>query len=207
MELRSHSMTVDQFLVQGGLQDKAFGEALTPLQRDMLVYMDENKRSAKRIKQLMYEYAERASKAPPPDQGGMFGPTEPVTKEKLFAEALAAVKDAQSGAAEAREMDRLKEFQKSGFFADAEFDKGSAMTAEQYAARQAATVSASAFEKQEGGFFDNPEFDEATRVKPEFGQRIQRSRTSRRRREVLRTRPQTYHGGDTAKREGEHWKA
>ena len=87
VDLKANSLTVEQFLAQGGLQDEAFGEALTPLQKEMLVYFDQNKRSAKRIKQLMYEYAERASKAPPPDQGGLLGPVEPVTKEKLFAEA------------------------------------------------------------------------------------------------------------------------
>ena len=78
-------------------------------------------------------------------------------------------------------MERLKKFQKSGFFADPEFDKGSAMTHEQFAARQAATVPASAFKEQTGGFFDNPEFDEATRVKPEFGQKVQRPRRRSRR--------------------------
>ena len=183
VDLKANSLTVEQFLAQGGLQDEAFGEALTPLQKEMLVYFDENKRSAKRIKQLMYEYAERASKAPPPDQGGLLGPVEPVTKEKLFADSLAAVRQAQSGATDARELERLKKFQKSGFFADPEFDKGSAMTHEQYAAQQAATVPASAFEEQEGGFFDNPEFDEATKVKPEFGQRLAERPRRRSRRE------------------------
>ena len=63
--------TVDDYLSQSSM----FGDEmdLSPVGRDILAFMDKNNRSAKQIREALKGYVEEAAKAPPPNQGGMFG--------------------------------------------------------------------------------------------------------------------------------------
>jgi len=78
--LRDMNQSVTFYLAQQGM----FGEDLTPLQRDMLVQFDANKRSAKKIGLLIANYRDAAVKAGGPDTGALFEDIAPPTKETLW---------------------------------------------------------------------------------------------------------------------------
>lgn len=80
-------LTVQKYLSQGQL----FGQReLTPFQEGVLGFLDDNRRSAKRIAAVLSAYAQAVIASPAPSQGALFGPGG-ATKQELWE---AAVKSA-----------------------------------------------------------------------------------------------------------------
>lgn len=80
--LKEEGMTVDEYLAQGSM----FTEELNPLAKTLLYYFEQNKRSAKKIANLLSEYTEVVKALGNPNQGTMFDELGEIpTKEELLA--------------------------------------------------------------------------------------------------------------------------
>lgn len=82
--LREQGTSVSGYLAQMGM----FGEDLTPLQRNILVHLDANKRSAKRIAATLADYVDLAIKAGDPGSGTLFEDIAPPEKTTLWQAAV-----------------------------------------------------------------------------------------------------------------------
>lgn len=85
------SLTVAKYLDQSQM----FERELTPFQEVMLRSLDEHRRSAKRLGAIFSAYAGLVDELPPPEQGGLFGPVDPPTKEMVWDQALRRVEEPQ----------------------------------------------------------------------------------------------------------------
>lgn len=93
-ELRSKSMTFDDFEAQGDL----LGIDITPEQLLLMRFMDDNIRSPRAMSALISEYYAALNRAGDPKQADMFGGQVP-TKSQLLEEALNAVENDPAAAA------------------------------------------------------------------------------------------------------------
>jgi diguanylate cyclase (GGDEF)-like protein len=82
--LREQGESVTGYLAQIGM----FGEDLTPLQRSILVHLEQNRRSAKRIAATLADYADLAVKAGDPSSGILFEDIAPPEKATLWQAAI-----------------------------------------------------------------------------------------------------------------------
>lgn len=71
-------MTVDEYLNQGNM----FGSGMTPTQRKILVALNERRRSAKQVEELLTNWSTLVEQQPNPQQAGMFGDIG-ATKDEL----------------------------------------------------------------------------------------------------------------------------
>jgi hypothetical protein len=76
-DLRSQGQSVAEYQKQGAL----FGRELTPTQERLLVVLDENKRSGKRVREIFDSYADRVINSPDPNQGALFGGAKQTREE------------------------------------------------------------------------------------------------------------------------------
>jgi hypothetical protein len=85
--LKSENMTVSKYLAQSQMLERE----LTPFQERILQVLDEHSRSAKRIGQILTNYAQSVIDSAPPGQVSMLGDIR-ATKEELFEQAIGKMK-------------------------------------------------------------------------------------------------------------------
>jgi len=71
-------MTVDEYLNQGSM----FGSGMTPTQKKILIALNERRRSAKQVEEMLTDWSALVEQQPDPNQAGMFGSTG-ATKDEL----------------------------------------------------------------------------------------------------------------------------
>lgn len=86
--IRGAGMTVPDYLAQTQLWERQ----LTPFQEKVLVAIGDNSRSAKRIGQLLSNYAQAVIDSPPPGQASMIADVR-ASKEELFDQAVRKAKE------------------------------------------------------------------------------------------------------------------
>lgn len=82
--LKESGSSVGEFLGQSSMFADDLGEDLTPLQRDLLGFLDENKRSSKRIAAALGGYADAAERAGDPSIVSDLADSRPPNKEELW---------------------------------------------------------------------------------------------------------------------------
>lgn len=85
-DLKEKGTSVDQALAQAGM----FGDKLSPEARQLLVLLNENARSPRRIAEFIQAYLDALEAAGNPSQGSMFGDNQAPTKSDLMTAARRA---------------------------------------------------------------------------------------------------------------------
>ncbi len=91
--LKQDGMSVDDFLAQKGF----FERELTPEQEKILVFLNENSRSRKRVREFMRSYAKAVIDSPHPAQASMFAEAEESKTDVLERLIAAQESEAQGG--------------------------------------------------------------------------------------------------------------